>query len=142
MLDWLTLNERALGWLGIVSAVIFIGTLAAVPFLIARMPADYFVRPRRHLSYRRRKEEKHWILLVLKKISKNLLGWMLIGAGLLMLVLPGQGLITILLGITLIDFPKKRALQCRIIRQRRVLRAINWIRARAHCPPLQAPAKA
>ena len=59
--------------------------------------------------------------------------------GLAMLVLPGQGVITILVGITLLNFPGKRRLELRIVRQRPVLLAINWIRARANRPPLVLP---
>ena len=62
-------------------------------------------------------------------------------AGIAMLALPGQGILTILVGITLLNFPGKRRLELRIVRQRRVLRAINWMRAKAKRPPLVLPVK-
>jgi hypothetical protein len=59
--------------------------------------------------------------------------------GLLMLVTPGQGVLTILVGVTLLDFPGKRALELWIVRQPAVLRVTNWMRAKAHREPLQLP---
>jgi hypothetical protein len=56
-----------------------------------------------------------------------------------MLLLPGQGLITILIGLMFLNFPGKLALERRIIQQPTLLRAINWIRAKADKPVLQAP---
>ena len=55
----------------------------------------------------------------------------------LMLVLPGQGLLTILLGVTLLDFPGKFRMQKWVISRKGVLDSINWIRAKAHKRPLE-----
>jgi hypothetical protein len=56
-----------------------------------------------------------------------------------LLLLPGQGILTLLIGISLLDFPGKRQLEKRIARERHVLKAINWIRAKAGRPPLEVP---
>jgi UPF0716 family protein affecting phage T7 exclusion len=69
-------------------------------------------------------------------IAKNLLGYIFVVAGILMLMLPGQGFLTILIGITLIDFPGKYALERWIVSHGSVLRSINWIRRQAGRPPL------
>ena len=60
-------------------------------------------------------------------------------AGITMLALPGQGILTILIGISLMNFPGKRKLELRIIGQHTIYKAVNWIRAKAHKPPLQLP---
>ena len=39
------------GWLAAVSIVTFVGTLVLIPILVVRMPADYFVRPRRESTF-------------------------------------------------------------------------------------------
>jgi hypothetical protein len=52
-------------------------------------------------------------------------------------VLPGQGVITILIGLTLVSFPGKRNLERRMIRQKKVLSSVNWVRERAGKPPLR-----
>jgi len=114
----------------------FLASLIAMPLIIARMRPDYFVA--------RKPTEESWtgrhpaIRIGLLTI-KNLIGIILLLAGIAMLVLPGQGIITIIVGISLLNFPGKRKLELRIFRQRRVLRAVNWIRAKANRGPLIMP---
>jgi len=55
------------------------------------------------------------------------------------IILPGQGVLTILIGFTLVNFPRKRALERRIIQNQAVHKAINWIRAKARKPPVRVP---
>lgn len=69
-------------------------------------------------------------------VVKNLVGFVLLLAGIAMLVLPGQGVLTILIGISLMDFPKKRLLEAKLIGQPLVFSGINRLRARFHKPPL------
>jgi len=64
-------------------------------------------------------------------IGKNLLGCVIIVAGIVMLVLPGQGILTILAGIMLLDFPGKYRLLRWIVARPQVLRTLNWLRRRA-----------
>jgi UPF0716 family protein affecting phage T7 exclusion len=68
---------------------------------------------------------------------KNLLGFVFVAAGIAMLVLPGQGLLTIFIGILLLDFPGKRAVERWLVRLPRVLQAANWIRQRYGRPPFE-----
>jgi hypothetical protein len=68
--------------------------------------------------------------------AKNLLGYILIAAGIVMLVLPGQGTLTILIGILLVDFPGKYRLERWVVGRGPVLQSINWFRRRAGRPPL------
>jgi hypothetical protein len=69
-------------------------------------------------------------------VAKNLLGYILIVAGILMLVLPGQGTWTIVVGIMLLNFPGKYKLERWIVSRGPVLRSINWVRRRAGRDPL------
>ncbi len=85
-------------WIAGASLVAFIATLIAVPWLIVRIPADYFAHRRRRRPSRPRTAVR-WASWA----GKNLLGGLLVLAGLAMLVLPGQGLLTILLGLLLLD---------------------------------------
>ncbi|MBN2297688.1 MAG: hypothetical protein JXM72_03800 [Deltaproteobacteria bacterium] len=116
--------------------ITFILTLIIVPFLIVRMPSDYFTYDRDNLKQYHR---QHIIMRIMLLVLKNAFGYVFIFAGIAMLMLPGQGIITIFIGITLISFPKKRALECRIIRIKAVVRTINWMRARAHKGPVDLP---
>ncbi len=133
MWDWFKHNETAMEWLGAISIVMFLGTLIAVPILVARIPHDYFVRSSDAESSFR---QLHPALAVLLLIAKNLLGVILLVAGITMLVLPGQGLLTLLLGLMLINFPGKKSLEWKLIRNKKVLNAVNWIRQKAGRPAM------
>ena len=82
-------------------------------------------------------EKKAPVLRLLLLIGKNFLGVCLIAGGLLMLVLPGQGLITIITGLLLIDYPGKFQLEQKIVSMPSVLRTLNWIRIKAKKPLLK-----
>lgn len=130
--EWLRGNEIVLIWLGVFSVVSFIATLIAIPFIVARIPTDYFVRKKRKPLGNRNRTPGNWLWIALK----NVLGVIFILAGLVMLVLPGQGVLTILLGIMLMNFPGKFALERCFIQQPTILKALNWMRARANRPAL------
>ncbi len=116
------------------SVVMAVATLLAIPEMIVRLPADYFAR-RPVKDWPAKRPVVHLALVLVK----NSLGGVLIVAGLAMLVLPGQGLLTLLVGIMLVDFPGKRRLECWLIRRRPVRRAADWIRARRGRAPLDLP---
>ena len=134
MFDWLDDNETLLWSLSAVSVFAFFATLIAIPLLIVRLPADYFNR-RPVRDWPTRSQALHLLLVIIK----NGFGLILLLAGLAMLVLPGQGLLTILVAIILLDFPRKRRLERWLIRRRPIFRATNWIRAKYHRPPLELP---
>jgi hypothetical protein len=117
----------------------FVGTLVALPVVVAQLPADYFRRDHHHTS---RHHKQSVALRLLGLLGKNLLGIVLVCTGVAMLVLPGQGMLTILIGLMLINFPGKRALEQRLVRQPPVLQAMNWMRAKAHQPALELPTAA
>lgn len=126
------LSRTVLAWMGVASVVMFVGSLLAVPWLLARLPADYFIhdRPRRDGGNRR------WWWWLIGHLVKNVIGAILVLMGVAMLVLPGQGLLTILIGLSLLDFPGKRACELNLIRRPHVLRAVNWLRRKSGRPPL------
>ncbi|MEN6452412.1 MAG: PGPGW domain-containing protein [Thermoguttaceae bacterium] len=136
MFAWLQSHEVLLGWLSVASAVMFFGSLIAVPWLVVHLPTDYFLRQR---HYADRWKPRHPLLRVAFLGLKNVTGVVLILAGVAMLVLPGQGILTILVGMLFVDFPGKFALERRVARQPPVFRALNWIRKKALRPPLEAP---
>jgi archaellum biogenesis protein FlaJ (TadC family) len=123
-----------LGWLAAVSALMFAGSLLVIPLVAARIPADYFSSSGRGQTEWRR---KHPLLRLCVLVLKNILGLVLLLAGVLMLFLPGQGLLTIFLGIMLMDFPGKYRLERYIISRGPVLRGINWLRRRAGVADLE-----
>jgi hypothetical protein len=134
MLEWIRANDALLWWLGSLSVATFIGCLIAIPIIVVRMPEDYFARPSRRLV---RLPAQHPVLRGVLIGAKNVLGFIFVLAGIAMLVLPGQGILTILIGLGLMDFPGKFALERRIVHTSAVLRSINWMRARWKRPPLR-----
>lgn len=137
MIDWIRAHDVILTWLGAVSALMFVGSLLAIPWLIVRIPVDYFSR-RRHLLADRL-SPRHPALRIAVLILKNLVGVLLVLVGIIMILLPGQGILTILIGLILIDFPGKFALERWLVRRDSVLKGMNWIRRKAKHPPLESP---
>ena len=136
MPDWLTMDSATLWWLGGLSLLSFFGTLILVPVLVVNMPADYFVRERRSDDVA---VSRHPAVRLVLIIVKNLLGLCLLAGGIVMLFTPGQGLLSIAMGIVLMDFPGKFALEKRVARNRPVIRSMNWIRRKWRRPPLMLP---
>ncbi len=132
---WMSFHETLLAYLGITSLITLIITPILVLIAIVRMPADYFIYEREEILVFRKQFNPAVLVVVLA--VKNVAGVVFIIAGLAMLVLPGQGIITILIGLTLVNFPGKRNLERRMIRQKKVLASINWVRERAGKPPLR-----
>jgi archaellum biogenesis protein FlaJ (TadC family) len=136
-LSWIESHQTLTLVLAGASLLTFIGSILVLPVLVAAMPEDYFLDARRHQSRLQRLRPLIYLAL---RILKNVLGWLLVLCGILMLVLPGQGLLTILVGLVLSDFPGKFALERRLAGTPRIMAAFNWLRRRAGRPPLQAPA--
>lgn len=126
-------HKEAMWWIAALSAVIFVGSLILVPWLAVRIPEDYFAKRRRP---RTPFADTHPFLRWIGLILKNILGVVLVIAGIAMLILPGQGLLTVAIGILLMDFPGKHRMEKRIIRVGPVLKSINWLRNRANVQPL------
>jgi archaellum biogenesis protein FlaJ (TadC family) len=135
-IDWAKSNQTVLWWLVAGSIALFLLTPIAVAWAIVRLPEDYFV-------HKRRKPLESWqhrpVLRSSLLIAKNVLGIVLVIAGVLMLLVPGQGLLTIVAGLILLDFPGKFHLERRLATQRHVWRSINWLRKRFGRPPLERP---
>ena len=70
-------------------------------------------------------------------IIKNLIGYVLIIGGILMLVLPGQGLFTIFIGLMMSNYPGKYFIERKFIAIPSVLKTINWLRKRSNQEPLE-----
>jgi hypothetical protein len=130
---------KDLTWGGIFFAVgvflaTFTGSALVVGFLFVKLPATYFQRshPRELLP------ESHLILRMAAHIAKNVLGFILVMVGIMLSLpgVPGQGILTILIGIMLLDFPGKRELERRIVSCPGLFQAINALRRRFGKPPL------
>lgn len=123
-------------WLVVGSVLSLIVGLVLVPLLILRIPTDYFVYKRRHVLAT---TGSHPLVHVVLTGAKNLLGAVFLVAGLALLVLPGQGLITLFTGLLIMNYPGKFEFERWLVRRPHVLPALNWLRARYGRQPLLAP---
>lgn len=134
--DWFAPIAHQLGpWLPIITAtsiLMAIASVVAIPVFIARVPENYFTE--QYLPHINR-NPTGWVLWFVR----NLVALVLLLAGILMLVLPGQGLLTILIAIMTSTFPGKYRLERAIMRRPRIYRAANWIRRKYRRTPLQHP---
>lgn len=133
LVDWLEHHLGATASVAVLSVLLSIGSLWAGYRYLVTIPPDYFNRPHKAWDqWRQYHPILRWTLL----IGKNILGSILIAAGIIMLFTPGQGILSLILGIALIDFPGKRRLERYLVQRHSVLTAINKMRAQAGQPPL------
>jgi hypothetical protein len=140
MFDPLPELVLALTWRSIlIGALIFIGTfllsLAIVSIILVKLPADHF-----SMSHKTRLwSGPNPALHAAKVIGKNILGVLLVIVGIILSIpgVPGQGLLTILLGIMLVDFPGKDRLEHKLLSRPGVVNTINRLRGRFGKPPLE-----
>jgi len=133
MLELVNTHEDLFFWLTVASIVCFIASLILIPWLVIQIPANYFSHKKRHKHrWHKHTPTVRFILVMIK----NIFGFILVLAGITMLILPGQGIITILLGIFFMDFPGKYKVELWIIKRPAILKSINWIREKAKHVPL------
>ena len=116
-------------WVGLIafSVIAFVGTLIAIPAILIRLPPDYFQNHHHKPWF----ANHHPVVRFLGLLAKNVAGIIFLLAGIAMLFLPGQGLLTMLLGILFIDFPGKHHMEKKLIRHPKILSAINSFREKA-----------
>jgi len=131
--QWIAGHHLLLTTLGFGSLLVFIGSLFFLPWLIARIPADYFCHERREPAPWK---QLHPLARFAVLLLKNLVGLALLLAGVAMLLLPGQGWLSIFLGLILMDYPGKFQLERQIVSRPKLLQLINWLRRRQNQPPL------
>ena len=112
--------------------MIFIVTIVSMPWITAQIPRDYFLPETRH-----RVKYNNLLVYVILMIIKNALGLVLLVLGFFMLFLPGPGIISTIVGITLLNFPGKYKLERWLIKQPGILKSINWFRDKYGKEPLQ-----
>jgi len=115
--------------------VTFSASLGIESLILIRLPADYFCSHYDRALWTGRAPA----LRIIAHIGKNVLGFLLIVLGIIMSLpgVPGQGLLTILLGVMLVDFPGKDRLEQKLLHRPAIRNSINKLRARFNRPPLQ-----
>ena len=140
MFDWLADFFSSITLRGaLLSFLIFVLTLGAslavVSFVLVKLPATYF----KDSHNKKLLAERPPVIRGLAIIGKNLLGLLLVVIGILLSLpgVPGQGILTILLGVMLLDFPGRPRLEHWLVSRPRVFNAINKLRHRFSKPGLR-----
>jgi hypothetical protein len=137
---WLTDMWASLTWSAVLLGVgLFLLSLVvsfgAIGIVMVKIPENYFSS-----HYQRDfMPGSPWLVRWGAVILKNILGVILIIIGIILSLpgVPGQGILTILLGLIMMDIPGKRPIEAKIISRPAVLTAVNKLRAKYHRPPLE-----
>jgi len=140
MVDLLSDFLSGLTWQKIlVGALIFLASffinLGIVSFILVKLPADHFSKKRKTKFWAGPRPAIH----AAKVIGKNIGGVLLVALGIVLSLpgVPGQGLLTVLLGIMLLDFPGRHRLEQKLLSKPSIVNTINRLRERFDKPPLQ-----
>ena len=114
--------------------VTFVVSIVVIAFLLVRLPTTFFLDSHNRDLWIDQHPVLRWSGIVLK----NLLGIGIIVVGVLLSLpgIPGQGILTILIGLVLIDFPGKRRMERAILRRPGIFDRVNRLRGRFGRPPL------
>lgn len=121
---WAARHESLIALLVVVSIGTLVLSALLLPWLIARLPADYFARDDSGPLFQRHHPVVRLVLLTMK----NVFGLVLVVVGVLMLVLPGQGILTIIAGLAMLDIPGRHRFIQRLASSEAVLGGLNWLR--------------
>ena len=124
-------------WAAVLCIALLVLSLLVAAAVVLSLPSTYFVQravPHAAVNW-------HPAVRVLIRLAKNLLGLALVAMGIVLSIpgIPGQGVLIVLIGLLLLDFPAKRRLMRKLLNQPRVRTAINRLRTRFGRPPLQFP---
>ena len=136
IISWSSMNSDLLFLLGSLSIFILITSVFMMVLIISFLPEDYFKSENRNLISSVQ-NSRYPLLKLLVLITKNFFGVLLLLSGILMLVLPGQGILTIITGLVFMDYPGKYKFERKLLRQKGVINSINWIRSRLSKPSLK-----
>ena len=131
--QWLP-HSRAFAWSVAAGVGAFLLSLGAGLAVVFGLPHDYFVRGPDRTGF----WYSHPALRITLLVAKNLLGVLVFVVGFLMALplVPGPGVLFMLLGLGLVDFPGKRSLEQRLLRVPRVLTSVNRLRTGFGRPPI------
>ncbi len=112
--------------------VSFALSILIVAAVMVKIPANYF-SPHYQEDFL---PNTSWLVRWGALVGKNVIGLFLVLAGIVMLIGPGQGILTILIGLIMMDIPGKRPLEAKLIQRPAILSAVNNLRARYNKSPL------
>jgi len=124
----------------LMNVIIFVGAflfsvilnIAVIAIVFVKIPANYFSTHYQQDFMPDSSWHTRWGAFVLK----NLAGVAMILIGIIFLIGPGQGLLSLLTGVILLDIPGKRPFEAKLIGRPAILAAANKLRAKYNKAPL------
>jgi hypothetical protein len=135
MADWI--SKETLLWVSTASGIGLLIIAIVIPWLIVKMPGDYFSHPKRY----NRLDRKPAMVRIPLRILKNILAIALLVLGGIMFLTPASGLFPILLGVALADFPGKHKLERWILCRDSIRNSMNWLRRKFRRKPVEMPSR-
>lgn len=129
---WEALTWSRILWGALVTIVSIIISYSLIVYGMVKIPANYFSST----YVKNINQDNHFSVRWAAFIIKNVVGFIIVIAGVIMIFTPGPGVPAILLGLIMMDIPGKRPLEAKLIQRPAVLSAINSLRARYNKPPL------
>ncbi len=129
---WESLTWGVFAWGLLFTIITIVASYGLIVIGMIKIPADYFSST----YVRETNTENHFSVRWAAFIVKNVIGFLLVIAGIIMIFTPGPGVPTILLGLIMMDVPGKRPLEAKLIQRPMVLSAVNELRAKYNKPPL------
>lgn len=130
--DWIGQHTWLLGMLAAGSATLLVASVLATPWFVAQLPEDYLLRPESESL-------QHPVLNLVITTLRTFIGGTLILLGLLMLFFPGPGIVTLLVGLSVAQFPGKQHLLRFLASRESVFNSLNWMRRRHGKGPMLHP---
>jgi hypothetical protein len=138
-MEWISKFWNSLTWgeVGLGVGLFFLSlafSFLAIGIVIVKIPENYFSTHYQQDFL----PNSSWLVRWGAVVLKNILGVILVIVGIILSLpgVPGQGFLTILIGLIMIDIPGKRPIEARIIKRPTILAAVNDLRARYKKPPL------
>ena len=131
------ISKEMLAWVSTASGIGILVIAIVIPYLIVKMPVDYFSHPQRYNWL----DRKPVMVRIPLRILKNVLSIVLVILGAVMFLTPASGLFPILLGVVLADFPGKLKLVRWILHRNSIRNSMNWLRRKFRRKPVEMPSK-
>jgi hypothetical protein len=134
MLQWLTQHAW---WLAILSGALSLLLALAGFTLLVKLPEDHFLRMAENPASGRPRRPSPLALVIIRNLVG--IGILLVGVVMALPLVPGPGLILVVIGLSLTSFPGKRKLEMKLLSAPLALGLVNWLRSKAGRPPLRLP---
>ncbi len=115
--------------LAVISLFTFLLSIILIPWYIGRLPPDFFhILQTQGIDHQNKRT-------TLGLLLQNCIGVLLIIAGFIMLFMPGQGILTILIGMLCMSFPGKLRLILYLVNRPSIRTSLNWTRKKMKQKP-------